>query len=193
MPDVLLVRHAAALGQAPNAALTEDGERNAEALADVLASQRIDRVISSPFLRATQTIGPFCQRAGLEVEVEPRLAERVLCEHDLPDWRDHLRRSFDDLDYCVGAAESARVAQVRGVQVLKEALAARQRCVLVTHGNLLALLLNSIDPRFGFEGWAGLSSPDLYVVRDTGTSFERLWRGAPARQPTLRNLLTKWA
>lgn len=192
MPDVLLVRHAAALGQSPNAALTQDGERQAEALADVLASHRIDRVISSPFLRATQTIGPFSQRAGLEVEVEPRLAERVLCQRDLPDWRDHLRRSFDDLDYCVEEGESTRTAQSRGVPVLTEALAARQRCVLVTHGNLLALLLKSIDPRFGFDDWAALSSPDLYIVRDDGARFERLWHGV-ARQPALRSLLTKWA
>jgi 2,3-bisphosphoglycerate-dependent phosphoglycerate mutase len=193
MPDVLLVRHAAALGQAANAALTQDGERQAEALADVLASHRIDRVISSPFLRATQTIGPFCQRAGFEVEVEPRLAERVLCQRDLPDWRDHLRRSFDELDYCVEQGESARAAQTRGTSVLHEALAARQRCLLVTHGNLLALLLRSIDPRFGFEQWAALSSPDLYVVRDNGASFERLWRGVGAGREALRTLLTKWA
>lgn len=193
MPDVLLVRHAAALGQEPNAALTQDGERQAEALADVLASHRIDRVIASPFLRATQTIGPFCQRAGLEVEVEPRLAERILCQRDLPDWRDHLRRSFDDLDYRVEQGESARSAQARGVQVLTEALAARQRCVLVTHGHLVALLLKSIDPRFNFDDWAALSSPDLYIVRENGARFERSWRGGAARQPALRSLLTKWA
>jgi 2,3-bisphosphoglycerate-dependent phosphoglycerate mutase len=129
----------------------------------------------------------------LEVEVEPRLAERVLCQRDLPDWRDHLRRSFEDLDYCVEQGESTRSAQARAVPVLTEALAARQRCVIVTHGNLLALLLKSIDPRLGFDDWAALSSPDLYVVRENGARFERLWRGGAARQPALRSLLTKWA
>jgi 2,3-bisphosphoglycerate-dependent phosphoglycerate mutase len=185
MPDVLLVRHAAAQGQQPNAALTPDGERQAEALADVLATHRIDRVISSPYLRATQSIGPFCQRAGLEVEVEPRLVERVLCQRDLADWREHLRRSFDDPEYCVESGESARGAQARAVLVLQEALAARQRCVLVTHGNLLALLLKSIEPGFGFDDWADLSTPDLYSVTEGGAHFQRLWRSG-LRRPAAR-------
>src|SRR5690349_9739383 len=101
MPEVLLVRHAAATGQASDAPLSEKGEQQAEALADLLSVRKVERVICSPFLRAIQSVAPYCQRQSLEVEVEPRLMERVLCKHELPDWRSELQRSFDDLDYCV--------------------------------------------------------------------------------------------
>jgi 2,3-bisphosphoglycerate-dependent phosphoglycerate mutase len=42
-----------------------------------------------------------------------------------------------------------------------------------THGNLLTLLLHSIDPIYGFETWCNLSNPDLFLLRDDGHgSFE---------------------
>ena len=178
MPEVLLVRHAAATGQVSDAPLSEKGERQAEALAELLSVRKVERVICSPFLRAIQSVAPYCQRQNLEVEIEPRLVERVLSKHDLPEWRSELQRSFDDLDYCLETGESSRAAQSRGVAVLREALGAEQRCALITHGNLLALLLNFMAPTFGFEGWSGLSNPDVYSVQTDGSGnhlVTRIW------------------
>lgn len=154
------------------------GEVQAEALAELLFERNVERVICSPFLRAIQSIAPYCQRRSLEVEIEPRLVERVLCKHDLPDWRSELQRSFDDLDYCLESGESSRAAQSRGVVVLHEALGSEQRCALITHGNLLALLLNFMSPTFGFEGWSRLSNPDVYSVQTDASGSNvvtRIW------------------
>jgi hypothetical protein len=35
-----------------------------------------------------------------------------------------------------------------------------------THGNVLALYLNSLDPTVGIEFWARLKMPDAWVVSD---------------------------
>jgi 2,3-bisphosphoglycerate-dependent phosphoglycerate mutase len=99
MQKIVLVRHATATGQEATAALTSEGQRQARVLADLLLPLQIQRVISSPFVRATESVTPFCRRAGLRLETDDRLIERVLSARDLPDWREHLRRSFDDLDY----------------------------------------------------------------------------------------------
>jgi 2,3-bisphosphoglycerate-dependent phosphoglycerate mutase len=184
MPEVLLVRHAAATGQESDAPLSSEGERQAEALAELLTEHNVERVICSPFLRAIQSVAPYCQRHQLEVEIEPQLVERVLSKQDLPDWRAELRRSFDDLDYHLETGESSRAAQNRGVAVLQEALASEQRCALITHGNLLALLLNFMLPAIGYEDWARLSNPDVFSVQtdQAGKStFRRVW--APDRSP----------
>ena len=175
---VVLVRHAAATGQEPNAALTGEGQRQARTLADLLLQLQIQRVISSPFVRATESVGPFCRRANLCLETDDRLAERVLSARDLPDWREHLRRSFDDLDYRLADGESSRVAQTRGTSAVRAAWASGERCVLVTHGNLLALILRSLDPTVGFDAWSRLSTPDAFVLdidaeRPAGVS--RIW------------------
>jgi 2,3-bisphosphoglycerate-dependent phosphoglycerate mutase len=53
--------------------------------------------------------------------------------------------------------------------------------VLGTHGNLLALVLNALDPAFGYEFWCGLSFPDIYQMSFDGTEYrgvERLWDSA---------------
>ena len=49
------------------------------------------------------------------------------------------RRSFEDLDYRLEGGESSRTAQARGTAAVRAALASGERCVLVTHGNLLAM------------------------------------------------------
>jgi 2,3-bisphosphoglycerate-dependent phosphoglycerate mutase len=178
MQKIVLVRHATATGQAATAALTSEGQREARMLADLLLPLRIQRVISSPFARATESVTPFCRRAGLRLETDDRLIERVLSARDLPDWREHLRRSFDDPDYRLEDGESSRTAQARGISALRAALASGERCVLVTHGNLLALILRSIDATVGFDMWSRLSNPDVFVLhgRDQGPEgFNRIW------------------
>ena len=178
MQKIVLVRHATATGQDANAALTIEGQRQAHMLADLLLQFQIQRVISSPFVRATESVGPFCRRADLRLETDDRLAERVLSARNLPDWREHLRRSFDDLDYCLEDGESSRAAQARGTSAVRAALASGERCVLVTHGNLLALILRSIDATVGFDVWSRLSNPDAFVlhVDDEGPGgFRRVW------------------
>ncbi len=178
MQTIVLVRHATATGQDTNASLTIEGQRQARMLADLLLQFQIQRVISSPFVRAIESIEPFCRRAGLRLEADDRLVERVLGARDLPDWREHLRRSFDDLDYCLDGGESSRTAQDRGTSAVRAALATGECCVLVTHGNLLALILKSIDATAGFDLWSTLSNPDAFVLHiDDGgpTGFSRIW------------------
>ena len=178
MQKLVLVRHAAASGQDAAAALTREGQRQASVLADLLLPLQIQRVISSPFARATESVTPFCRRANLRLETDDRLVERVLGARDLPDWREHLRRSFDDMDYRLEDGESSRTAQARGTAAVRAALATGERCVLVTHGNLLALILRSVDATVGFDVWSGFSNPDvfgLHVGDDGPTGFTRLW------------------
>ena len=181
MQKIVLVRHAAATGQDADAPLTSEGRLQANALAELLLPFQIQRVISSPFVRATESVGPFCKRAGLVVETDPRLVERVLSARNLPDWRDHLRRSFDDLDYRLEDGEASRTARDRGVSAVRAALGSGQRCVVVTHGNLLALILKSVDPTVGFDLWLRLSNPDAFVLHvdsEGAKRFSRIWNQA---------------
>jgi 8-oxo-dGTP diphosphatase len=79
--SVLLVRHAKAgdreKWEAPDdlRPLTAKGEAQAEALVDLLAGYEIDRVLSSPYLRCTQTVAPLAAARGLAVEPCDDLAE----------------------------------------------------------------------------------------------------------------------
>lgn len=79
--DLLLVRHGLPLrverddGQPADPVLSEEGRAQADAVARWLAHERIDHVVASPLLRARQTAEPLARALGLEVEIEPRVAE----------------------------------------------------------------------------------------------------------------------
>lgn len=79
--SVLLVRHAEAGDRdkwGPRDDLrpiTATGEAQAEALVDQLAEFHIETVLSSPYLRCTQTVAPLAAARGLVVEPTDDLAE----------------------------------------------------------------------------------------------------------------------
>lgn len=56
--------------------LTEEGQRQAEALADRLKDFPIDVILVSPLLRARQTAGAVAERRGIPVVVDSRLIEQ---------------------------------------------------------------------------------------------------------------------
>lgn len=78
---VFLIRHAKAGarggGTGPDELreLSEPGRRQATALVTLLATERIDRVLSSGYPRCRQTVDPLAAARGLSVEEDPGLAE----------------------------------------------------------------------------------------------------------------------
>lgn len=176
--SLYLVRHCQAVGQAPDAPLTPEGAAQAVVLADLLAPVGIERIVASPYRRACDSVMPLAARLGLPVEADDRLIERVLSPTPLADWRAHLQTSFDDLDYCLPGGESSRDAATRGLAALHDAQSPPARAtVIVTHGNLLALLLRQFDTRVGFAAWVALSNPDVYRVdpAEPHQPLARLW------------------
>jgi 2,3-bisphosphoglycerate-dependent phosphoglycerate mutase len=161
----LLIRHCESSGQAPEAPLTATGVAQAMALADSLAGRGVDHVVSSPYARARGTIQPFAERAGLVLHTDPRLAERRLSPEPIPGWRDVVRRSFNDLDHRAPGGESAREVLARAWDGIRFVLGGGHRLpVIVSHGQLLSLVLHSVDASFGYAGWEGLRNPDVLLL-----------------------------
>jgi len=170
MARLILIRHCESSGQAPDAPLTEAGERAAVALADRLEALRPDAVYSSPYRRARTTLQPFAERAGLAIVEDARLHERVLSERPLDDWLEHIRRSYEDMDHIAGTGgESLRETQTRALAALADIMARGHRLPAVTsHGNLISTILRAADPDFGFEDWRALRNPDLFELSFDG-------------------------
>jgi 2,3-bisphosphoglycerate-dependent phosphoglycerate mutase len=160
-----LVRHCQASGQAPDAPLTPPGHEQAERLADSLQPHGIARIVSSPYLRARQSVEPLARHLGLAIETDDRLIERVLSTVSLDDWRASLQAAWDDHDLILPGGESSHQATVRGMAALEAILTdGRQPTVVVSHGNLISLLLHAFDGRPGFTTWEQLSNPDLFEI-----------------------------
>lgn len=179
--NVYVVRHCKADGQEPDAKLTEIGIQQAEKLAEFLLDKDIDMIISSPFERAYRTIAPLAEQIGREAILDDRLAERILSSKNHPDWRDMLRKTYDDLDICYEGGESSNTAMSRAIAVVMQALSSENKnIVLVSHGNLISLLLKHFDVRVGYEEWEALTNPDVFQLTfsaDEKPNIRRIWAG----------------
>jgi 2,3-bisphosphoglycerate-dependent phosphoglycerate mutase len=73
------------------------------------------------------------------------------------------------------------MAQKRGIAVVQRLLVKHpgQQIVLSTHGNLMALILQSFDPSVDFMFWKSLTMPDIYKlnISQSGKGLvQRLWQ-----------------
>jgi len=92
--SLFLVRHGKAQGQQPEASLTPEGLAQALRIADILENSQIQKIISSPFTRAVQSIEPLANRLALKIELDERLVEANLSTVNYTDWLDRLRATF---------------------------------------------------------------------------------------------------
>ncbi len=181
---IYLIRHAHAPWRPDEGRrLSETGITAAALVADRLASRPIVAVYTSPARRSVETMEPLAMRLGLRLEPISDLRERELPVVPPNEFGALVRQAWSSPDEGPGGGESNLEAQARGLAVVRTVVARHvgSQVVLGTHGNLLALVLNALDSRFGYEFWQGLSFPDIYKVTFDGSEFrgvERLWDAA---------------
>ncbi|WP_078551953.1 histidine phosphatase family protein [Bacillus alkalicellulosilyticus] len=178
MKSIYVVRHCEAEGQPAEAPLTESGVKQADDLVDFFKNKKVERIISSPYKRAIQTIQPLANQLQLEIEKNPLLKERELSTDSFPDWLEKLKTTYDDLDLKFKGGESSSEAANRIKKVVDEIGKSKpDHTIIVTHGNIMSLLLNHYDSQFGFDRWANLSNPDVYLLKidENEVAFERVW------------------
>ncbi|ADE72648.1 MULTISPECIES: histidine phosphatase family protein [Priestia] len=181
MKTFILVRHCKAEGQEEGAILTEEGKKEAINLITYLnkVNCKITKIISSPYERAVKTIEPYAKEVGLSIQIDNRLSERRLSNKSLTNWLELLKQTFDDIDLVIEGGESTREATERAINLIREEIeySKEQNTLLVTHGNLMSLILRYFDESFGFNEWANLTNPDVYRIdiEDNQISIKRLW------------------
>lgn len=165
MKKVYVIRHCKAEGQPSESSLTDEGFKQANELATRFEKGEIERIISSPYKRAIQTIQPLAEQLNVEIEMSPQLEERVLSVVPLIDWKEKLKKTFDNPSLKFKGGESSEEATNRIVKVVESVCDSDLgNTIIVTHGNLMALLLNHYNKQFGFNEWEKLSNPDMYLL-----------------------------
>jgi len=176
---IYIVRHCETQGQSPTSPLTEKGHQQAKHLVAFFDNVNIDHIISSPFLRAKQSVEPLSKERHIDIEIDERLQERQLSTNDLPNWEEKLKATFADWDLAYEGGESSRAASQRIISVVDEVFKNDdENTVIVSHGNLTSLLLYHYKYDLGFEGWKKLSNPDVFLFEYTNNhvTIERLWQ-----------------
>jgi 2,3-bisphosphoglycerate-dependent phosphoglycerate mutase len=172
---IYLIRHCRAEGQESFAPLTDEGHRQSELLAALIARTGISRIVASPYKRAIDSATPLAKMLAVPVHTDERLIERVLSDPPLVNWREHLHGTFIHPDFALPGGESSMKAMARGRAAVDAAVSgAAGRVAIVTHGNLLTLILQSLTGRGDFEVWEKLTTPDVFLVHSGGVAV-RVW------------------
>ncbi|WP_080875849.1 histidine phosphatase family protein [Oceanobacillus timonensis] len=175
---IYIIRHCKATGQAPDAPLTKKGKEQAKELAAFLSDKNVHRIISSPFLRAVQTIEPFAAEANLKLETDNRLQERVLSSVSMPDWLEKLEATYKDFNLKYEGGESSSEATERIIDAVNDLCASdAENSIIVGHGGIISLLLHHYNQNAGIDSWRKLSNPDVYALQISGHDYQlrRIW------------------
>lgn len=168
--DLIFVRHAEPVridsaesgGRPVDPPLTQLGVAQADLLADWLAHERIDAVLSSPQRRARETAAPIARAHGLDIEISPGIVEYdVQADHYIP--VDELKARRDPqwfamiegrwTDFGGDTPEDFRNRIARSVDAIIERFAG-QRVVAVCHGgviNVAIAMILGIDRLLWFD------------------------------------------
>ena len=175
--DVLLVRHAEPIPVGSEGVadddrpLTEAGRAAAAELASGLDQYQITAIYSSPYARSLETVSPIARRRGLDVQLLADLRERRLSPEPMDDWRAALQQAWTDADFALPGGETSRAAQRRAVGIL-DLLRSRHpdggRLVLGSHGNLISLILQALEPAVDFEFHMAMPTPAVYRLTHDG-------------------------
>jgi 2,3-bisphosphoglycerate-dependent phosphoglycerate mutase len=167
---VYMVRH----GESPKEGnerkrgLTQKGYLDAQRVADILKDEKIDAVVSSPYLRSILTVEKIAQQIGQEVLVFENLKERVFSSEDnrLADKElvPILENSFFNSNFSLKGGESNAECQKRAIRVLKELLATfrNKKVVIGTHGAVMTLMMRYFDITYDLNFLYSTSKPDIY-------------------------------
>jgi 2,3-bisphosphoglycerate-dependent phosphoglycerate mutase len=175
--DVLLVRHAEPIpvgspGIADNdRPLSEAGRSAASELAEELDGWEISAIYSSPYRRAIDTVDMLARRRRLEVQVLEDLRERLLSTAPHDDWQASLARAWAEPDFALPGGESGRSAQRRAMatlDLLRTRHASGGRLVVGSHGNLISLALQHLEPEIGVDFHLAMPMPALYRLTHDG-------------------------
>jgi broad specificity phosphatase PhoE len=157
---IYLIRHGESLYNAEariqgqsDVALSPLGLRQAEAIADALANERIDAIFASPLRRALQTAEPIAARFELAIQADDRLKEIhagifqgllwAEIEDKFPDAARPWREQHPD--FVIPGGESRRSLMVRGRAVFESIRESPfRRVAVVSHGGILAGALKAL-------------------------------------------------
>ncbi|WP_114570640.1 histidine phosphatase family protein [Exiguobacterium flavidum] len=181
MTTMFLVRHAHSVytPDERERPLSDSGKKDAERVARVLEMEHVDHIYSSPYVRAIETVEPLAKERGIEIILEEDLRERLLAPGEVPNFAEAVRHVWEHPDENPFGGETNEEAGRRGKEVVERILAlhSNESVVIGTHGNLLALMLQQYDDRYGHDFWKALDMPDVHKVSfESGRmTVEKLW------------------
>ncbi|BES64106.1 hypothetical protein SANA_05450 [Gottschalkiaceae bacterium SANA] len=166
---ILLLRHAESFFSSDerNRGLSESGVHAASVLVERYKDIfQPERIYSSPYRRALDTVKPLAKAWDRKIELDERLRERMSSETPLDDFTAFTKKQWLDHHFALLGCESLNDVAKRGKEMMMEVEAEnRGKTVLLsTHGTWMAAVMHAFNPSFGYSEWKKLKMPDLWEM-----------------------------
>ena len=147
--------------------LSPKGEAACPCVTKFLADKHIDAVISSPYIRAVDTLRDFADAYNFRIKIISDLRERRVGREWLTDFEAFCRRQWEDFDFSLEGGESLAAVQRRNISAMRKILSEyRGKHVVVgTHGTSLCTIMNYYMPEFGYADFARIRPLMPHIVR----------------------------
>lgn len=147
--------------------LTEQGRADAAKLTKFFCEIPVDRVVSSPYARAIDTVRGIAESRSLEIDLDEDLRERAVGAW-VEDFDAFAQKQWADIDYSLPGGESIRKTQQRNLAALERLLAHPAKITVAgTHGTALSSLIRAHDESFGYADFQRIQNLMPWVVKFT--------------------------
>lgn len=168
MRNIYFVRHSLrdfTIRDDRNVPLTSDGKNLARKLVPFFLDKNIEKVYTSPYLRAVQTIEPVASQLNIEPVLFEDLRERNVGKW-VENFSEFSRNQWNDFDFKLENGESLNEVKKRMMTTYNDILREQDSNVIISgHGTSLAILFHEItEGKFGFREFNEMKMPDIYCV-----------------------------
>jgi 2,3-bisphosphoglycerate-dependent phosphoglycerate mutase len=149
--------------------LTLKGKEDSKLVTDYLSDKDIEIVLSSPYLRAVETVKDFADSFGHTIIMIEDFRERKVDSGWIEDFTLFTKQQWSDFDYKRSDGESLHEVQVRNVAALMQILKESQNknIVIGSHGTALSTIINHFNPTFGFADFDRIRNVMPWIVKFT--------------------------
>ncbi|MCT2537692.1 histidine phosphatase family protein [Aquibacillus koreensis] len=153
--------------------LSDQGFRDVDKVTALLEDKSIEHVLSSPYLRAFQTVEGIATLLDTEIKLVEDLKERTLSRTAVDDFPYAIEKVWTNPNFSWEGGESNLSAQQRGIKAIQKIIKDYhgKNVAIGTHGNIMVLIMNYFDKQYGFAFWKQLEMPAIYQLSFDGEHY----------------------
>lgn len=147
--------------------LTNKGKDDSKIVTYYLSDKNINIVLSSPFLRAIETVKDFADSFGHSIITVEDFRERKVDSVWIEDFNKFTEIQWNDFDYKLSDGECLREVQNRNINALMQVLREHKdrNIVIGSHGTALSTIINYFEPTFGFNDFQRIRPIMPWIVK----------------------------
>ncbi|CEQ22702.1 phosphoglycerate mutase [[Clostridium] sordellii] len=146
--------------------LTDKGIIDSKKLCEFLKEKSINKIYSSPYKRAIDTIKELAQNINIKIEVVDDFRERKISNIWIEDFNKFSKSQWENFEYKLNDGESLNEVQSRNIKALHKILNenSNQNIVIGTHGTALSTIINYYDKTFDYLSFTKIKDIMPFIV-----------------------------